>query len=119
MVFYLATSLIAILVGLVVVNLIVPGVIDGEPAKDLLGLAKETDQALQSIEGRGAADFTEILRQLLPPNLFQAAAETQMLGLIVFSLFFGYFLRTLRGALASICARPWKASTRWCCASPW
>ncbi|HCE40486.1 sodium:dicarboxylate symporter family protein [Alcanivorax sp. 521-1] len=97
-VFYLATSLIAILVGLVVVNLIVPGVIDGEPAKDLLGLAKETDQALQSIEGRGAADFTEILRQLLPPNLFQAAAETQMLGLIVFSLFFGYFLRTLRGA---------------------
>ncbi|MBL7249652.1 dicarboxylate/amino acid:cation symporter [Alloalcanivorax marinus] len=97
-VFYLATSLIAILVGLVVVNLIVPGVIDGQPAKDLLGLAKETDQALQSIEGRGAADFTEILRQLLPPNLFQAAAETQMLGLIVFSLFFGYFLRTLGGA---------------------
>lgn len=97
-VFYFATSLIAILVGLLVVNMIVPGVIDGQPAKDMLGLAKETDQALQSIEGRGAADFTEILRQLLPPNLFQAAAETQMLGLIVFSLFFGYFLRTLGGA---------------------
>ena len=30
--FYLSTSLIAVLVGLVVVNLIAPGVIDGQPA---------------------------------------------------------------------------------------
>ena len=97
-VFYLSTSLIAVLVGLVVVNLIAPGVIDGQPARELLGLSADTDWALASIEGRGAGDFTEILRQLLPPNLFQAAAETQMLGLIVFSLFFGFFLRTLSGA---------------------
>ncbi len=96
--FYLATSLIAVLVGLVVVNLIAPGVIDGQPARDLLGLSADTGRALASIEGRGAGEFTEIVRQLLPPNLFQAAAETQMLGLIVFSLFFGFFLRTLSGA---------------------
>jgi Na+/H+-dicarboxylate symporter len=31
--FYLSTSLIAVLVGLVVVNLIAPGVIDGQPAR--------------------------------------------------------------------------------------
>ena len=96
--FYLTTSLIAVLVGLVVVNVISPGIIDGQPARDLLGLSADTEQTLQSIEGRGAADFTQILRQMLPPNLFQAAAETQMLGLIVFSLFFGFFLRTLPGA---------------------
>ena len=95
--FYLTTSLIAVLVGLLVVNVISPGIIDGQPARDLLGLSADTEQTLQSIEGRSAADFTGILRQMLPPNLFQAAAETQMLGLIVFSLFFGFFLRTLPG----------------------
>lgn len=95
--YYLFTSLVAILVGLVLVNLIAPGIIDGQPARQLLGLSADTHQALASIQGRGAGDFTEILRQLLPPNLFQAAADGQMLGLIVFSLFFGYFLRTLPG----------------------
>jgi len=35
---------------------------------------------------------------MLPPNLIAAAAEGQMLGLIVFALLFGYFLRTERNA---------------------
>ena len=91
---YLTTSLMAVLVGLMVVNLFTPGVVDGTPAKDMLGLAKDTDNVLASIEGRGAGDFTEILKQMLPPNLIAAAANGQMLGLIVFSLLFGFFLRT-------------------------
>tara|TARA_R110001606_G_scaffold8020_3_gene35241 strand:- start:26143 stop:27465 length:1323 start_codon:yes stop_codon:yes gene_type:complete len=95
--FYMGTSLMAILIGLLVVNLIAPGIIDGQPARDLLGLSADTQDTLQSIEGRGAGDFTQILVQMLPPNLFQAAAQGQMLGLIVFSLMFGYFLRTLGG----------------------
>lgn len=90
---YMATSLVAILIGLAVVNLFTPGIIDGAPARELLGLSSETDNVLAKIEGRGAGDFTEILRQMLPPNLIAAAANGQMLGLIVFALLFGFYLR--------------------------
>ena len=96
--FYMSTSLIAILIGLLLVNITTPGIIDGEPARDLLGFAANTQDVLQKIEGRGAGEFTQILLQMLPPNLVQAAADGQMLGLIVFSLLFGFFLRTLAGA---------------------
>lgn len=94
---YMTTTLVAVLIGLVVVNMFTPGIINGEPAKDLLGLAAGTDEALAKVEGRGAGDFTQIIKQMLPPNLIAAAAEGQMLGLIVFALLFGYFLRTEKG----------------------
>lgn len=97
MFYYTITSLVAILVGLLMVNLITPGVIDGQPARNLLGLAADTGETLASIEGRGIGDFTQILVQMLPANLVEAAATGQMLGLITFSLLFGYFLRVLPG----------------------
>ena len=37
--YYLTTSLIAILLGLILVNLFQPGIIDGHPAKEVLGLS--------------------------------------------------------------------------------
>ena len=94
---YMMTTLVAVLTGLLLVNLFTPGIIDGEPAKDLLGLARDTGTVLEKIEGRGAGDFTAILLQMLPPNLVQAAANGQMLGLIVFALLFGFYLRTEEG----------------------
>ncbi|MDX1803275.1 MAG: dicarboxylate/amino acid:cation symporter, partial [Alcanivorax sp.] len=94
---YLTTTLIAVLIGLMMVNLLTPGIIDGKPARDLLGLAANTHEALASVQGRGAGEFADILRQMLPPNLIAAAAKGQMLGLIVFSLLFGYYLRTESG----------------------
>jgi proton glutamate symport protein len=93
---YMTTTVVAVLIGLLTVNLFSPGVIDGQPARDLLGLASDTEAVLAGIEGRGAGDFTQILMQMLPPNLIAAAADGQMLGLIVFALLFGYFLRTER-----------------------
>ena len=90
-VLYMSTTLVAVLIGLVAVNLFTPGIINGQPARDLLGLATETQDALAKIDGRGVGDFTEILLQMLPPNLIAAAANGQMLGLIVFSLLFGFF----------------------------
>jgi Na+/H+-dicarboxylate symporter len=97
-VLYMSTTLVAVLIGLVAVNLFTPGIINGQPARDLLGLATETQDALAKIDGRGVGDFTEILLQMLPPNLIAAAANGQMLGLIVFSLLFGFFLRTERSS---------------------
>src|SRR3990172_5730422 len=38
--YYLSTSLFAILVGLVLVNLTQPGIVDGEPAREIIGLSE-------------------------------------------------------------------------------
>lgn len=95
--FYLGTGLIAILIGLAFVNLLTPGVIDGQPARQLLGLASNTQDTLAKVEGRSTTDFAQIFLQLFPPNLVDAALNNQLLGLIVFSLLVGYYLRTLAG----------------------
>lgn len=95
--FYLSSSFVAIMVGLLIVNTIAPGVVGGEPAGDRLGLAEDTADVLARIEGRGAGDFAGIIMQMVPSNLIQAAATGQLLGLIVFSLLFGYFLRQVEG----------------------
>ncbi|MBT8122817.1 MAG: dicarboxylate/amino acid:cation symporter, partial [Gammaproteobacteria bacterium] len=46
----------------------------------------------QRVAGKGAADVVEIFVRMIPTNIVAAAAEGQMLGLIFFSLLFGYFM---------------------------
>ncbi|KAF0808993.1 sodium:dicarboxylate symporter family protein [Alcanivorax sp. S71-1-4] len=96
--YYMSTTFVAIIIGLLISNLLTPGIIDGEPAGDRLGLAADTQDVLARVEGRGAGDFAGIILQLLPSNLLQAAVQGQLLGLIVFSLLFGYFLRNVKGS---------------------
>lgn len=97
--YYLCTSLLAILTGLLLVNWISPGTIDGQPAGEMLGLAENTDAVLAGIEGKGTGDIVGIFLRMLPPNIVAAAAQGQMLGLIVFSLFFGFAITRLPQAL--------------------
>ncbi len=93
--YYLSTSFLAILTGLVLVNLFTPGIIDGVPAKDVLALAPLTADQLESISGKGTSEVYAIFLRMVPPNIFKAASEGQMLGLITFSLVFGFFIRKL------------------------
>ena len=97
--FYLVSSLLAILVGLMLVNVFTPGLIDGKPAGAQLNLssAEMVASNLQKVEGRGTGDIVEIFIRMVPPNIVKAAAEGQMLGLIFFSLVFGYFMTRLEG----------------------
>jgi len=90
--FYGLSSLLAILVGLTTVNLIQPGIKDGQPVKEALALSHNTDTMLQKVEGRGLGDIADIFIRMIPTNIIEAAAEGQMLGLIVFSLLFGFFM---------------------------
>lgn len=93
LVYYLATSLLAILTGLVVVNLIAPGIVQGRPVREMLGLdARLAAEAAARVQDRGIADLLGVFVSLIPPNLVTAAAEGQMLGLIFFSLLFGFFM---------------------------
>jgi Na+/H+-dicarboxylate symporter len=90
--YYTTTSLLAILVGLLVVNLISPGIVDGQPAKDLIGLSADTSSFTDKVEGKGAGDVVEVFLRMIPTNVVAAASSGQMLGLIFFSLLYGFFM---------------------------
>jgi len=93
--FYATTTLAAILVGLVVINAIGPGYVDGEPARDLLALEANTAELEASVAGKGPGDVAKIFQRMVPPNIVAAAVEGQMLGIIFFAILFGYFMTHL------------------------
>lgn len=79
--YYVMTSLFAILTGLVLVNIMKPGV-----GADL-GFS-ESVEGLSTISG-GLAD---IIFRIIPENVFQAFITADMLAIIFFSLLFGFFI---------------------------
>lgn len=79
--YYLTTSLFAILVGLVLVNLFQPGV-----GSDL-GLSKDVESL-----GIAQQSFGDTLLKIIPDNIFQSFIETDMLAIIFFSIIFGFFI---------------------------
>ncbi|MBD3618408.1 MAG: dicarboxylate/amino acid:cation symporter [Chromatiales bacterium] len=96
--YYLATSTLAILVGLLLVNLLQPGIVDGAPAQESLGLASEevAGEIASKVEGKDATDVVDVFKRMLPPNIVEAAADNgQLLGVIVFALLFGFFMTRL------------------------
>lgn len=98
--FYLLTTMAAIVVGLILMNVAQPGIIDGEPAGNLLALDASTDSVAENLEGRGAGDIVNVILRAVPENIFAAAAEGQMLGIIFFCLLFGYFMTRLEHTYA-------------------
>ncbi len=93
--FYATTTLLAILVGLLLINVVNPGVVDGQPIGDQLALTEDVDDVASRVEGKGVGDVVQVFLRMVPPNIVAAAAEGQMLGLIFFALLFGYFLTRL------------------------
>ena len=86
--YYLTTSLLAIITGLILVNVIEPGV--GAE----LGLQEKPARLQDSLDEFGASPGEAVERLLLdmiPTNPFKALAEGEILQLIVFSLLFGFF----------------------------
>ena len=89
--FYIGTSLMAILIGLFFVNLFDPGSHHIAPIvsqEDTSELAQLKDQ-LVNHEGEA---LVKVLMQIVPSNALQAFSQGQMLGLIFFSLLFGFAL---------------------------
>ncbi len=86
--YYLMTSAFAITIGLVVVNLMQPG----EHTGGMQVEAEVSESIAQKVEGRSLGDVAEIFLRMVPENIVAAAAEMQLLGLIFFSMLFGYFM---------------------------
>ncbi len=111
LVFYAATTLLAILIGLALINLVSPGTFDGRPVGELLAIDDDDGPAISaSIETKGAGDVAEIFIRMVPPNIIKAAAEGQMLGLIFFALLFGFFITKLPDNLRDSFSRFWEAT---------
>ncbi len=107
--YYLLTSMLAILVGLTAVNLLQPGIIDGVPARDAIGLSETDTSAIAgAVQGQGMGEVVNIFVRMVPPNIVSAAAEGQMLGLIFFSLLFGYFMTRISGEPARVLKDFWQ-----------
>lgn len=93
--FYLATGLLSILTGLLLVNVIAPG--ETESARALAAALPDATQVMDRVEGRGAGDLLEVIKRAVPSNIFQAALEVQLLALIFVGVVFGYFMSRLQG----------------------
>jgi proton glutamate symport protein len=92
--FYLVTSLIAILIGLFFVNLFQPGVGAN------LGAA-ETVQALPTASN----SVSDILIRIIPDNIFDAMARGQILPVIFFAILFGFFITQIQEEKQQILTR--------------
>ncbi len=84
-IYYLATTGIAVLIGLFLVNLIQPGV----------GLDIQASGLSESLAAKRDVGVADILNSLVSPNLVKSAAETQILPLIVFAILLSAALTTL------------------------
>lgn len=86
-VYYLATTAVAVLIGLVMVNLIRPGA--------GLGLAVSGAGAPDDLVKNRPMGLGDIVLNMVDPNLIQAAAGMKLLPLILFAILFSSALTTI------------------------
>jgi len=89
--FYVVTTLIAVLVALTLLNIVRPGIIDGVPARELLAFEASSSEVSGAVEHGGGKLFDTLLG-IVPPNIIEAATSNKLLGLVFFSILFGFFL---------------------------
>lgn len=85
LVYFLITTCVAVGIGLVMVNIIEPGV----------AVEMTVEQVPEKVVGKESVAITDILKSFVSPNLVQSMANMEILPLIMFSLVFGGVLTTL------------------------
>lgn len=95
--FYIGTSVLAILIGLFFVNLIDPG------SAHIAPTGNEADvEAFNAASHHGGQAFVHLLVSIIPSNILAAFSRGEMLGLIFFSLLFGYAISKIESHPASV-----------------
>ena len=90
--YFLISTALAVGTALVLMNALHPGIIAGQPLSQRMVLPDIGGGLEAKFAQHQFGDFFQILHQLIPANIVAAAANTQMLGLITFSLLFGFAL---------------------------
>lgn len=99
---FIGTTFLAILVGYALVVTLQPG--SGQLTPGMATSLETTslqDTLNQNLEG-GFQKIEQLLLRLVPTNILAAAAQGQMLGLIVFCMFFGFFLTKIETQAANV-----------------
>lgn len=86
--YYFITTALAVLLGLLLVNLLQPG----------NGIDTLAGELPAEIRDKAPTGISDIIRSLISPNLIAAAADLQLLPIIVFCLLFGAALTTIGSA---------------------
>jgi Na+/H+-dicarboxylate symporter len=106
--YFISTSLLAILVGWALMSLITPGNLQEIPA-NLVSAAEKT--RLIELENASNSNvfetISQILYKLVPSNILAVASQGQMLGLICFSLLFGFFSSRIESQAAAVIQSFW------------
>jgi Na+/H+-dicarboxylate symporter len=90
--FYVFTTLLSVLIALALVDLIKPGIVNGVPARALLALEASSDVVKSSVQQRASITVFDTLLGIVPTNILQAASSNNLLGVMFFSVLFGFFL---------------------------
>ncbi|MCS7065771.1 MAG: dicarboxylate/amino acid:cation symporter [Fimbriimonadales bacterium] len=85
LIYYTSTTVLAAALGLVIVNLVDPGV----------GMLTQGAEAPKEIQERQPPTFADLLRNLIPANPIDALARADMLQIISFSLIVGVALNIM------------------------
>lgn len=108
---YLSTTAIAVLIGWAMAVLVAPGA--SPTANAALKAALNASNALPSTlmsagEENAFTGIEKILFKLIPSNILAAASQGQMLGLIFFSLVFGFFITKIDPEAGSVLLNFWR-----------
>jgi proton glutamate symport protein len=99
--YFILTSFLAILIGLLLTVIIEPGTASQGSILSSVNTEKLAEIKHQA-EGNAFDKIEEILLKTIPTNILAAAAQNQMLGLIIFCLVFGYFISKTDAHTSSI-----------------
>jgi proton glutamate symport protein len=90
--YYVFTTLLAVLIALALVDFIKPGIVNGEPARSLLALEASSDVVNSAVQQKTNVTVFDTLLGIVPTNILQAATSNNLLGVMFFSVLFGFFL---------------------------
>lgn len=82
--FYIATTGISVTIGIILVNIIQPGIMSGAEVASQGAMARP-----------GEYSILDVILGMIPSNIFKAMSETKVLPLIIVSLTFGGILTTI------------------------
>jgi Na+/H+-dicarboxylate symporter len=89
--YYISTSLLAIITGLLMVNIISPGVgVEMGFTSEVVDLSEK------------ASSVKDVLLRMIPSNIFQSMAEGDILPIIFFAIIFGVFISQVEGKYSNM-----------------
>ena len=110
--FYVGTTLLAVLIALTLVDLIRPGIVNGAPARELLALESSQEIVAASVQQRASATVYDTLLSIVPTNIVEAAAGNKLLGVMFFSVLFGFFLARIEMPYRQVVTDFWQGVFR-------